>query len=326
MSGQVHPPVFFLSFERRLLWLQVWYCAHKRFGVITSLSWQHEFGAQCRLGESPVWLAEQNALYWADIKQGRVHRLDWATRAHHIFQLDIAITALVRRSAGGFVAASTTGLYTYDARFEHKQFLVDPCAQLANVRLNDAVVDRDGRLWTGSLNPTNLPAPDGCLYRVDADHSVHLVDSGFSVANGIAFSPQGDTLYVSNMLQGEVFAYELERRSGEVRNKRVFTRVPAALGFPDGLTVDSSGHVWVGHWKGKCLTRHHPVTGESVEQVDLPVTNVTRGTFGGPALNRLIVTTAWHAVEADLPNQPLAGDVFSVALQVAGLADEQYGG
>jgi sugar lactone lactonase YvrE len=186
------------------------------------------------LGESPIWDAEEQALYWVDNKQSRVHRLDWRSRLHRIFELDVAVTAIAPRARGGFVTPSTTGLYAWNRDFSEKEFLLDPCRDIPDVRLNDAVVDRAGRLWTGSLNERNLPAPDGSLYRVDADLSLHRVDDGFSVANGITFGPGGDRVYVSNMLKGEVLVYDLEPGSGSASNKRVYTRSPEGRGFPDG--------------------------------------------------------------------------------------------
>jgi sugar lactone lactonase YvrE len=287
-------------------------------------AWKHEFGAHCRLGESPIWDAEEQALYWVDNKQSRVHRLDWRSRAHRIFELDVAVTAIAARARGGFVTPSTTGLYAWNRDFSEKEFLLDPCRDVPDVRLNDAVVDRAGRLWTGSLNERNLPAPDGSLYRVDADLGVHRIDDGFSVANGITFSPRGDRVYVSNMLKGEVLVYDLDPGSGSTGNKRVFARSPEGRGFPDGLTVDVEGYVWIGHWKGKRMTRHHPASGEVVLEIELPVTNVTRATFGGKDLDELIVTTAWHAAEAELSSQPLAGDLFSIRVAVPGFAEMKY--
>lgn len=289
-----------------------------------SMRVKHEFGSHCRLGESPIWNVAEQALYWVDNKESRVHRLDWKDRHHRIFELDVGVTALAPRARGGFVTPSTTGLYFWSRDFEEKRFLGDPCRDVADVRLNDAVVDRAGRLWTGSLNQKTLGAPDGSLFRVDPDHSFHRIDHGFSVANGITFSPRGDVAYVSNMLKGEIWAYDLDRETGSVSHRRVFHRTPEGRGFPDGLTVDVEGFLWVGHWKGKRVTRHHPESGEVVAEVELPVTNVTRATFGGPALDELIIVTAWHAVEADLPKQPRAGDVFSIRTPVPGLPEVEY--
>jgi sugar lactone lactonase YvrE len=150
------------------------------------------------------------------------------------------------------------------------------------------------------------------------------MDSGFSVANGITTSPDGKKLYVSNMLQGEVFVYDLEQSSGEIRNKRVFARIPEANGFPDGLTIDIEGFVWIAHWKGSSITRHHPDTGEVAAEISLPVRNVTRATFGGSELDELLIMSAWHGCEPELPNQPLAGDVFSYKPGVSGLPEQQF--
>jgi xylono-1,5-lactonase len=289
---------------------------------------KHRFGSGCRLGESPIWKGD-GTLWWVDAKQGRVHSLDWEAGLHRVFELGIFVTAIaLRRVAGkfaGFITASTTGLYIWDERFDHKQFLVDPCAHLPGIRLNDCVADRFGRLWTGSLNQERLDSPEGALYRVDPDGGVHEMDTGFSVANGIALSPSGDRLYVSNMFQYQIFVYDHDPKTGSLKNKRVLVELSPEDGKPDGLCVDAEGYVWVGHWLGGQVTRRHPESGACERSVKLPVSHATRATFGGRDFRRLIVTTAWHGVEADLPNQPLAGDVFFADVGCAGMPEGAFG-
>lgn len=270
-------------------------------------------------------MPEEQCLYFPDIKSQRIHRLSHRTREHRIFELDVAVTALLRRGDDAWITATTTGLHAWDWEFTRREFLLDPCRAIDGVRLNDAVVDRRGRIWTGSLNQNDLAAPDGALYRVDPDLSHHQLDYGFSVANGITFSPAGDRLLLSNMLKGEVLVYELDER-GNVGPRRLFTRIAEELGFPDGLTVDSLGFVWVCHFKSHFVTRHDPLTGEEVLRCSLPVSNVARACFGGPDLNELFVTTAWHGKEQELPERPLSGDVFRIRTPFPGLAEEKFRG
>ena len=287
---------------------------------------EHVLPVQNEVGETPLWIPEQKALWWIDIEGKRVHRLDPAAGEHQTFDVDFPITALARRAAGGWIAAAKTGVYFWDHRTGESEFVVDPEADNPDVRFNDGVVDRQGRFLIGTMNQKDLDAPDGSLYRLDADGSIHKLDDGFAVANGIGLSGDGKTLYLTDMFHSRILAYDYDVEAGTVANRRTFAEVPAEAGLPDGLIVDAAGFVWSAHWGGWRVTRYDP-EGTVEREVKVPVANATCMAFGGEGLDELYVTTAWFMLSDDeRAAQPAAGDLFRIATDVEGLVEPPFAG
>jgi len=287
---------------------------------------EHVLPVQNEVGETPLWIPEQKALWWIDIEGKRVHRLDPASGEHQTFGVDFPITALARRAAGGWIAAAKTGVYFWDHRTGESEFVVDPEADNPDVRFNDGVVDRQGRFLIGTLNQKDLDAPDGSLYRLDPDRSIHKLDDGFAVANGIGLSGDGKTLYLTDMFHSRILAYDYDVEAGTVANQRTFAEVPAEAGLPDGLIVDAAGFVWSAHWGGWRVTRYDP-EGTVEREVKVPVANATCMAFGGEGLDELYVTTAWFMLTDDeRAAQPAAGDLFRIATDVEGLVEPPFAG
>jgi len=178
----------------------------------------------------------------------------------------------------------------------------------------------------GTINQQDFHAPDGCLYRLDPDLSIHKLDDGYAVANGIGFSPDGETVYVTDMFHGKLLAYDYDLATGTVSNRRTFAEVPSEAGLPDGLIVDAAGYVWSAHWAGSRVTRYAP-DGSVDREIRLPVCNVTCIGFGGAKLNDLYVTTAWFMMsDEDRQGQPQAGDLFRIKTDAEGLVEPEFVG
>ncbi|MFG1496876.1 SMP-30/gluconolactonase/LRE family protein [Saccharospirillum sp. HFRX-1] len=275
------------------------------------------------IGESPIWCAQSATLVWADIESDRIHRFHPASGRHSEHQVDIGITALVPTDAGDWIAASRSGLYRLDADFKTTAFLLDPCAYQTDIRLNDAIADRAGRLWTGSLCEADLASPKGELFRLDADLNCTAVDAGFAVANGIAASPDGKRLYAVDMFHRQVRCYDLNPVSGELGPARIFTTLAEDEGKPDGLCCDDQGGLWVCHWGGGCVSRFAP-DGRLSTRIHLPVSQVTRCTFGGPDRRDLFICTAqFELSDAERAHEPEAGGLFHIRVPWSGLPEAQ---
>jgi sugar lactone lactonase YvrE len=269
---------------------------------------------------------EEQVLYWADIENSRVFRYRPGDGDLKTYELDIPLTALGRRASGGWVAAAKTGLYFWDPEKNATAFISDPEADTRNVRFNDGAVDSQGRFLIGSINEKELTAPDGSLFRLDADGSAHKIDSGLAVANGIAQSPDGRTLYVTDMFNSRILAYDYDVEAGVVANRRVFAQVPTEAGWPDGLIADSEGFLWSAHWAGWRITRYDPA-GKIEREIRMPVANPTCFAFGGEKLDQLYITTAWFMLsEEERAAQPLAGDLFLLQPGVTGLPEPSFAG
>ncbi len=288
---------------------------------------EHVLKAQNSMGDCPIWNSVEQTLYWVNIEGHTVHRFDPATNEHQIYKPDFPITSFGLRQAGGWVTAAKNGLAFWDHQTQDYEFIVDPVAEVADIRFNDCVVDHQGRFWAGTVNDTDLYAPDSSLYRLDPDGAIQQLDTGFATTNGIAVSPDSKTLYFVDMFHGKILAYDHDPATGSLENRRVFATVPEEAGFPDGLTIDSEGFVWNAHWGGWRVTRYDPA-GKIEQEIKLPAQNVTRCAFGGKNLDELYICTAWYGLneEERKNDQPLAGDLFQIKTSIKGLEEPKFVG
>jgi sugar lactone lactonase YvrE len=275
------------------------------------------------LGEGPLWDAREGALFWLDINRARVQRYDPQTKATHIFEMPMRVTALGLRERGGFVCATEKGFYFWDGKSTSLEFITHPEEGKAGARFNDGKVDRAGRFWAGTMDPRNATS---ALYRLDTDLSARRMEEGITISNGIGWSPDNRKMYYADSLRYAVYEYTFDLQSGSISERRVFIQVEKDFGVPDGLTVDSQGYVWIAFYDGWKVVRYTP-DGKEDARVALPVARPTCPAFGGPALDRLYVTTAIDGLpERELEQQPQAGDVFVIEAGVKGLAEPMFAG
>ena len=275
------------------------------------------------LGEGPVWVAREAALYWLDIKGRKIFRRgesgdvrEWPT--------PLRVGSIAPRAGGGFIAGTENGIALIDLEAGRYDILCQPEAQLADNRFNDGKVDRQGRFWAGSMDDLERQA-SGTLYRIGRDHRCTAVDSGYKVTNGPAFSPDGKRMYHNDSARQLTYAFDLDE-AGNASGRRVFLQFEEGDGFPDGMTVDREGCLWIAFWDGGCVRRFSPV-GELLQAIELPVTRPTSCAFGGPDLDRLYVTSASIGLDAEaLAMQPNAGGLFMVSPAVRGIADLAFVG
>jgi len=284
---------------------------------------EHIYSSQDEIGESPIWSVEEQALYWLDAEGHCVHRLNPVSGDYQRFNSVLALTAITFCASGGWLTATKEGLFHWDRQFTEHRFLGDPVAARESVRLNDAVVDRQGRLWTGSLNEAKLEAADGELFCMRSSLSIESMAESFAVANGISWSPDGLLLYISNMFEYKVEVFSQNISTATLSQRRTFITFSEADGMPDGLTVDAEGYLWVALWGGGKVCRYNP-EGILDQTIHLPVANPTRCTFGGADLTELYVCSAWFGSdETQRKQQPMAGDLFRIKLDITGLAEHK---
>lgn len=277
------------------------------------------------LGEGPLWVAQENALYWVDILNRQVHRLEPASGQKRSWTFAEPITSLAQRQSGGFVGTTPDGFVAVNFETQTVEPIVLPEAHLPQNRFNDGKVDGNGRFWAGSLHRGETD-PCGTLYRLDPDLTLHTMDTGYIITNGPAFSVDGQTMYHNDSVKGFVYAFDLHN-DGSLGGKRPFAQLTFAInGAPDGMTVDSENGLWLAHYGGARLTRFAP-TGEILAEVPLPVPNVTSCTFGGPELDTLYITTAAQNMSpAELKRYPLSGSLFAYQPGVKGLPPPHFAG
>ena len=279
-------------------------------------------------------MAEESAIYWVDIKSHRVHRLEPETGRKDAWEMPDQIGFLAPRADGGFAAGLKDGLAflelpldggpndsRQDARIE---YFARPDSHGPENRFNDAKVDAKGRLWAGSMHDAESEST-GKLYRVNADRKPHIADENYIITNGPAFSPQGKTLYHTHSPHRLIYAFDLNEDGG-LSNKREFIRIPDQDGYPDGMTTDAEGRLWVCHWAGFRVSAFSP-EGDLERVIELPVPNVTSCAFGGPNLDELYITTARKGLShEELEQYPLAGALFRARPDVTGMAPGRFAG
>lgn len=287
---------------------------------------KHLYPTQSQAGESPVWVPSEKALYWVDCEGSKAYRAGEGESVCKTFNASLPVTAISPRAKGGWIAATKKGLAFWDGRSGQFDLIVDPEQGNPDHRCNDCTIDRKGRLWVGTLNQKDLTAPTGSLWRLDADLSLHKIDTGFAVPNGMAFAPDDKTMYVTDMFHGKIVAYDFNLAAGTVSNRRDFALVPAEAGLPDGLITDADGFVWSAHWGGSRVTRYTPA-GKIDREIRLPAANVTCMAFGGADLCDLYITTAAAFLTEDQKKeQPQAGDLFCTRLDIRGRLEFPFAG
>ena len=275
---------------------------------------EHFLKTQNQLGEGPLWHAGEGALYWVDIEADSFHRYSVGTGDKDTFAVGQPVGFLAFRSSGGLFLGLRDGLAIWDFGSGDYDLIHQPEKDRKNARFNDGKVDPGGRLWAGTLGHDE----GSNLYRLDQDGTLHIMESGIGISNGLGWSPDREVMYYTDSSRGVIYKYDYDLVTGSIANRRNFVQVPAADGVPDGLCVDSEGFVWSAHWDGWRVSRYDP-TGKIERVVYLPVQRPTSCAFGGDQLNQLFITSAWTGLSEDERHeQPLAGDLFKVSTTING--------
>ncbi len=274
------------------------------------------------LGEVPRWHAGEQALYWIDALKPAIHRLDPATDKVESFTPPEKLGSFAPCASGGLIIAGRNGFALYDPRSGAFARIADPEHQAAENILNDGRCDARGRFWAGSMTKT-MQRASGRLYRV-AEGSVDALDDGIWVSNGVAWSPDGATMYFADSHVRTIFAYDYDLDAGTIGPRRVFAETSAHPGVPDGASVDSDGFLWSAQFDGGCLMRYAP-DGSLERTLPLPVSRPTACAFGGGDLRTLYVTTArFRLAPEQLAAEPLAGALLALDVGVKGLPEPVY--
>jgi sugar lactone lactonase YvrE len=275
---------------------------------------------RCELGEGPLWSARDNAIYWVDIIGQSLHRLSLADSKVSSWQMPEKIGWVVeRRSKPGFIAGFQSGFVELTLEPFAIRPIADPEPHYPGNRMNDCTVDRDGRIWAGTMD-VEIVNPTGSLYRLDQEFRIRRMDSDYLVTNGPAINLAHDRMYHTDTGRGTVYRFELTA-SGEIANRGVFLQFPQEWGLPDGMTVDAEDHLWIAHWGGGRVSRFTP-QGELDRAVKLPASQITCCVFAGENLDRMFVTSAAQGRR----DEPLAGALFEIDPGVRGIAPHLFAG
>ena len=280
--------------------------------------------AGATLGEGPLWHQREKRLYWVDIKGPAVHAFDPATGTRRSWPMPERIGCIAPRRGGGFVAGLKSDFAFLDLDRGTVERIGKPEPDCPDNRFNDGKCDGAGRFWAGTMDDL-LTRPTGWLYCLAADGSWQRRDGPYVCTNGPAFSPDGRTLYHTDTIGRTIYAFDLAA-DGTLSNKRSFVRFAESDGYPDGMTMDEAGYLWVAHWGGWRVTRFRP-DGAADRTIRLPVAQVTSMAFGADDLRTLYITSAADGLSDDERRaQKLAGGLFAVRVAVGGLPCPEFVG
>ena len=279
---------------------------------------------QDQLGETPLWCDRRRRLWWLDIEQPKLRWFDPATGADGFTPLPGTFAGTQALTADGRrLLAEDLALYALDLDTGARADIASVEPGLDN-RLNDGRVDARGRFWVGTMD-NQLHRPNGSLYRIDPDGTATRMAEDVIVSNGIAFSPDGRTLYFTDTRRHLSFAFDLDLDDGTITGRRVFADHTATGERPDGACVDVDGCVWMAFFAGGRIVRHRP-DGRIDRTIPLPVTNPTCLCFGGDDLTTLYVTSATKFLTpSQRAAEPMAGALFAIHGAGQGLPEHRFG-
>jgi sugar lactone lactonase YvrE len=277
------------------------------------------------LGECPVWSVAEQVLYWVDINAPSLNRFDPASGRNTAMPMPESIGCFALRRGGGFVVALRGGFWLarQDGSLERK--VADAPYDPAHHRFNDGRCDAQGRFFAGYMNEKR-DANSAALVRVDRDFRVTTVLRDMMISNGLAWSPDGRTMYHTDTPTRIVHAYDFDAAAGAPANRRVLAHFASAADRPDGAAVDSEGCYWTAFYGGGAIARISPA-GAVLARFPIDAMCPTMCAFGGPDLTTLYVTSARQFRSAEeLARLPASGGLFAMAVTVPGLPEPAFAG
>lgn len=285
--------------------------------------------APMQVGECPLWHDVESALYWVDINGRTVNRVHPASGKFSSWEMASEPSAIAIDSDNNLVVATRLGFVRLNTTSGEITDICPAPYDPAQNRFNDGRVDPAGRFWVGTMyEPRDKPAAE--MYVLERDVLRLAWSGGMTNSNGLAWTPEGRTMFHADTTSHRIDGYDFDPASGSVANGRNLVTFPADKsapdygGRPDGATVDAEGNYWVAMFEGGRLLKLSP-TGELLREVELPVRCPTALAFGGAELRTLYVTTASHGRSAEeLAQYPLSGKVLCMKVDVAGLVQREY--
>ncbi len=278
--------------------------------------------ARARLGEGVLWDDRRGQLIWVDIYNYCVHLTDPLTQVDQTFEVGDVVGAAVPLGTNHLLLAQRHQIIRFDLTTGQVEPLLTLERDRPENRFNDGKCDPQGRFWFGSMG---RQSGQGKLYRYDPDGSLLVMEEGVTIANGLGWSPDQTTFYLTDSPAQRIYAYDYDPQTGQIENRRIQVDLQQNSFVPDGLTIDQEGCIWSAMWDGWCLIRFDPA-GQEMERLPMPVQRPTNCTFGGTDLDQLFITSASIGLsEQEIDLGVEAGDLFWVQTQIKGLRAGRFG-
>lgn len=276
------------------------------------------FEARAALGEGAAWDAKTQTLYWVDILQKKIY-----ANTDLLIELDDLIGCLAPCKNGHLILGKRASFTDLDPA-TRAQTVLYRLTESANNRVNDGKCDPAGRFLAGTMDMDETHGA-GALYSFNGYEAEILIPS-VSISNGMAWSPDYKTFYYVDTPTRQALAFDYDLKTGKIANPRVAVHVPEAFGWPDGMTSDMQGNLWIAMWGGAQITKWNPNTGGLLEKIAVPALHTSCCAFGGRSMNELFITSARHGMSADdIKKYPLSGGLFKVVTNVEGMPTFEFG-
>ena len=279
-------------------------------------------------GEGPVWDVRNQRLIWDDISNSLVYQLHPETGEKSVISHNLMVAGIALNADGRLVFAGETGVNLWRGQDDYQTVVSQH--ECESLFFNDILADSKGRLYAGTAYwGDDGMEKTGCLYLIERDGSIRVLDEGIEMSNGLGLSPDGSALYFADSAARKIYAYDVDASSGVLSNRRVLVSVPNDEGIPDGLTVDAEGFIWSAQWYGWQVVRYDS-DGKVERRLKIPAQQVSSVAFGGKDLNELYITSAGDSWSSDLAppgcdfNAPnIGGALYRVRLDIAGREEHQ---
>jgi sugar lactone lactonase YvrE len=278
---------------------------------------------ECNVGEGPFWDAAEQNLYFVDIVNKQVKIYSPSTQSVETVQFEQEISAVFLDQKSELIVAARDGIFTASRDGVLETLLAPIEIDDLSIRTNDAKCDSHGRMWVGTM-AFDFTEGAAALFTFDSKVLKEVVPD-LTVSNGIGWSLDQKTMYFIDSVTKRVDIFDVDLELGELRNRRVFVSLVDGDAFPDGLTTDEDGGVWVALFGGGEV-RRFDADGNLTHIVELPVRQVTSCCFGGEDMSELFITTAHNGMDSDaLSREPLAGSLFRARTSFKGSKSNRYG-
>ena len=269
----------------------------------------------CELGEGPFWDSKRSRLHWVDIIGKKIISQNLDGSNIHALEVDGNPGCVVLSDDGTMVAGVDNQISSLDGDGNLLRVLADT-NEGSGLRFNDGKCDPSGRFWVGSMDRKEKNKL-GSLYSWNSIEGLVNREQGVTVSNGMGWSPDNSLFYYIDSPTREVSVYDFDLSTGSINNKRRFISFSEEDGFPDGMTIDNEGRLWIAFWGGSKIMCVNPDSKAIEEVVSFPVSKITSCAFGGEKMDKLFITSA--KVQVNEKDEPMAGKTFVVSLGVKGL-------
>lgn len=269
----------------------------------------------CELGEGPFWDSKRSRLHWVDIIGEKIISQNLDGSNIHALEVDGNPGCVVLSDDGTMVAGVDNQISSLDGGGNLLKVLADT-KEGSGLRFNDGKCDPSGRFWVGSMDRKEKNKL-GSLYSWNSIEGLVNREQGVTVSNGMGWSPDNSLFYYIDSPTREVSVYDFDLSTGSINNKRRFISFSEEDGFPDGMTIDNEGRLWIAFWGGSKIMCVNPDSKAIEEVVSFPVSKITSCAFGGEKMDKLFITSA--KVQVNEKDEPMAGKTFVVSLGVKGL-------